>query len=314
MRDKYGRNIVYLRWSITESCNLQCYYCTLRNESTSNTPMTLEVIKKLSEIFKSLGFRYVRITGGEPTLRKDLIEIVKTMSENFSLVSLTTNGTLLADLSSGLKKVGLSSVNVSLDSINSEKFLKITGKDKLKDVIAGIYEARKVGLPVKLNTVLLKENVEDIFDLIDFSLKEKIPLRFIELMPFGNVKKEDFVSQEDAIQIISERYRLENIDERLGLGPSSYYKVTSKDTEGIIGFISAITHNFCDSCNKIRISSNGELLPCLAHPNIRVNLLDAIEDEDELKKRIKKAVELKPFTHDFNYEVPTRFSMKRIGG
>lgn len=314
MKDRYGRDIVYLRWSITERCNLQCYYCTLQKEDYSNNPMSLDVIEKLSNIFKRLGFKYVRITGGEPTLRKDLVEVVEIMSERFLQVSLTTNGTLLADISSDLKKAGLSGVNVSLDSVNSERFLKITGRNKLNDVIDGIYAARKAGLSVKLNTVLLKENIEDISDLIDFSLKEKIPVRFIELMPFGNVKREDFISEEKAIRRISERYKLESIDEKLGLGPSSYYRIVSKSAEGIIGFIPAITHKFCDSCNKIRISSSGELLPCLAHPDVKVELLDVIDNEIELKERIKKAVELKPFAHNFNYETSSRFSMKRIGG
>ena len=314
MKDKYGRNIIYLRWSITENCNLQCYYCTLRNENNSSDYLSLEEIDRLSKVFKELGFEHIRLTGGEPTVREDIVNIVKILSGRFSTVSMTTNGTLLLDLASKLKNAGLSDVNISLDSLKAEKFLKITGKNRLKDVINGIQESKRVGLKVKLNTVLLKENKDDLLNLIEFAMSEKVPIRFIELMPFGNVKKEDFVSQEDAMKIISEKFKLFKIKNRFGVGPSNYYKVVSNGKEGIIGFISAITHKFCDSCNKIRISSKAEVFPCLAYPNLKVSLRDVLYDENKIKFRIEKSIRMKPLAHNFDYKNEIRFSMRSIGG
>lgn len=315
MRDNYGRNIVYLRWSVTDECNLRCYYCTLKDDTNSREYLTIEEMRKLVKIFKTFGFRYVRLTGGEPTVRRDIVDIVKIMNEGFSRVSMTTNGTLLSELAFPLKRAGLFGVNISLDTLDPETFLKISGTSKLSDVIDGVEESLKAGLNVKLNTVLLKENRYDIVNLVRFAIEKNTPIRFIELMPFGKVKKEDFVSENEAMEILKSTFELTRIDDRLGEGPASYYRVFYKNKNGIVGFISSITHNFCDSCNKIRISARGEIIPCLAHPFLKVNLKPVMsKSAKELKAKVLEAIKLKPLSHDFRIDKSVNFSMKNIGG
>jgi len=315
MKDRYGRNIIYLRWSVTDDCNLQCYYCTLKNNNSSNKYLSIMEIKKLSKSFKKLGFKYVRLTGGEPTVRKDIVDIVRVLHKEFSEISMTTNGTLLSELAIPLKKAGLFSINISLDTLDPEAFFKITGQSKLQDVLDGIERSLEIGLKAKLNTVLLKENRSDIVNLVKFSIEKNIPIRFIELMPFGKVKKEDFVSEKETVRILKETFELTRIGDKLGKGPANYYKVLYKGKIGTIGFISSITHNFCDSCNKIRISSKGEILPCLAYPFLRVDLNPIMSKSDkEIKMEILKAIRLKPLSHNFTLGNSVKFSMKSIGG
>ncbi|MDK2886038.1 MAG: 3,8-cyclase [Thermosipho sp. (in: thermotogales)] len=313
MVDKYKRNIDYVRLSVTDKCNFRCNYCMIENAEfmNDNELLTLKQIETLIKVLKDLKFKHVRITGGEPTLRTDIIEIAKIIKKYFGNFSITTNGSLLDLLAKDLKENGLSSVNISLDSLNRDNFRKITRRDDLDKVLKGLEKAIKLGLKVKLNTVIQKANFNEIFDLIEFASKINVAIRFIELMPLGEkYNKENFISEDKLKSIIKEKYTLVPLNKKLGLGPSRYFLI--KELNLNIGFISAMTHNFCSLCNKIRIAANGSIFPCLAF-DYYISLKDVINDEDKLKERIILAVNKKPEKHFLN-KIKKVIPMHKMGG
>ncbi|KAF2956934.1 GTP 3',8-cyclase MoaA [Marinitoga sp. 38H-ov] len=313
MIDKYNREIDYVRLSITDKCNFRCNYCMDENAKFMKEEelLSLDEIRILVRTLKNLEFKNIRLTGGEPTLRKDIIDISKIIQETFGKFSITTNGSLMNILAKDLKKNGLENVNFSLDSLNRYTFKKITKRDDLNNVLLGLEKSLEIGLNVKINTVIQKTNLSEVFDLIAFAANHKIPIRFIELMPIGNnYNDDDFISEDILKAKIEEKYTLIPYNKNIGIGPSKYYIV--KELNSYIGFISAITHNFCSLCNKIRISAKGDIYPCLAF-DYHVSLKNYFYNEKSLEKRIQMAVLEKPQKHYLN-EIKKITPMHKMGG
>ncbi|KLO22240.1 MULTISPECIES: GTP 3',8-cyclase MoaA [unclassified Marinitoga] len=313
MKDKYNRKVEYIRLSLTDKCNFRCNYCM--NEEVKfmqdNELLTLKEIEVLVKTLKDLNFKKIRLTGGEPTLRMDIVDVAKIIKKYFGTFSITTNGSLMYYLADELKKNGLNEVNFSLDSLNSENFKNITKRDELQNVLNGLEKSLKIGLKVKLNTVIQKRNLSEIFDLIEFAAKLNLPIRFIELMPIGkNYNDSDFISEKTLKDKIKEKYNLIPVKIKFGSGPSNYYLI--KELNSYIGFISAITHNFCSSCNKIRISADGKIYPCLAF-DYHISIKDVILEEDKLKEKIKFAIFEKPKRHYLS-KLTKKTPMHKMGG
>ncbi|MCC6347414.1 MAG: GTP 3',8-cyclase MoaA, partial [Nitrospirales bacterium] len=270
IQDKYERVIDYLRISITDRCNLRCIYC-MPSEGVKlirhKDILRYEEIIRIVQIAADLGVRKVRLTGGEPLTRKDLPPLVAAISaiEGIEDISLTTNGLLLERLARPLAEAGLKRVNVSLDSLRPERYREITRGGDIRDVLAGIEEAEKAGiLPIKLNMVPIRGfNDDEIEDFARLTLRKDYDVRFIEFMPIG---AREIWSHEKYISTEEIRKRVEAIAPLLALklrkaGPARYFRFG--DAPGVIGFISPITHHFCGSCNRLRITSDGKLRPCL---------------------------------------------------
>ena len=312
MRDRFKRNINYLRVSVTDRCQFRCFYCT--PVKVNFTPMekllSLEDFKRLAHVFEQLGIEFVRITGGEPTVRQDIVQIVEVFS-SFSSVSMTTNGCRLERIAQDLKNAGLSSVNISLDTLKDEQFYTITGSNKLKNVIRGIEKAIETNISVKLNSVVYKDNLEEVLDLALFAGRLGVPIRFIELMPVGSNNEQYFVQRKSIIEKLKP-LKLKSTSVRLGNGPADYF-IT--DSGNYIGLISAVSKNFCHLCNKIRLSCDGKLYPCLGHTkNVDLMIpLRSSSDDVELRKTIETAIFNKPAGHDMKHSI-VQTSMRRIGG
>lgn len=322
MKDQFQREIDYIRISITDRCNLCCRYCRPDHidHLSHNDILTYEEILTLCRIFVKLGIHKFKITGGEPLVRKDCISFIRQLKKlpGVSSVTLTTNGIKLKDSIKELAESEIDGVNVSLDSLNSKTYKKITGTDVVEIVKDAIIAASEAGLSVKINTVLESEtSMEDIWAFIDFVKNHRVPVRFIERMPMG-FEYEDFsILDKEAIltKIIKKGIRIEKISDTssIGNGPATYYKLDGYD--GLIGFIEALHGKFCHMCNRIRLTSAGQLKPCLYYPET-LNLRDMIRnkyDEDEMMQEIKKAIYEKPKSHDFEKE-PSEVNMSSIGG
>lgn len=303
MRDSHGRNINYLRLSITNRCNFDCFFCS--SNSSLVHGITLQELRILSELFSHLGIEYVRLTGGEPTLREDLPEIIELFSKRFRVL-ITTNGSRLKDFAKLFKRYNVH-VNLSLHSLNDETFHKIT-QAKLKDVLDGLKNAVKESLNVKLNCVVSEYNVDEIPELVRFAGELKVPIRFIELMPVGkNNKAVPFKEISDRLK----DFDLKPVDVKLGFGPASYY--VTRDGN-YVGIIAALSKNFCDSCNKIRLSSDAKLYPCLGS-SFYVDLREILNrgSSEELLNIMKYTIETKPLKHGMN-ETFVPNNMRELGG
>lgn len=302
MRDSHGRNINYLRLSITNRCNFDCFFCS--SNSSLVHEITLQELRILSELFSQLGIEYVRLTGGEPTLREDLPEIIELFSKRFRVL-ITTNGSRLKDFVKLFKRYNVH-VNLSLHSLNDETFHKIT-QAKLKDVLDGLKNAMKEGLNVKLNCVVSEYNVDEIPELVRFAGELKVPIRFIELMPVG--KNNKAVPFKEILDRLKD-FDLKPVDVKLGFGPASYY--VTKDGN-YVGIIAALSKNFCDSCNKIRLSSDAKLYPCLGS-NFHIDLRAIMNrSSEEILKVMKQTIETKPLKHRMD-ETPVSNNMRELGG
>lgn len=319
MKDRFGREIDYLRVSVTDRCNFRCFYCIPR-EKFKFIPheeiLRYEEILRLVKIFVSLGIKKIRITGGEPLIRKEIEklfhEIIKI--RKIEKVSVTTNGYFLTKFIPLFKKTGVS-VNVSLDTLDREKFKNITKVDGLKNVLEGLYKAKEENLKVKLNTVLMRSNIDEAEKLIEFASSLSFPIRFIELMPFSDkdLWKKEYVSQEELVKILSKRWSIEKYNEKLGEGPSVYYRI--RENGVVVGFISPISHNFCDKCNRVRLTSDGFLYPCLSR-ELKFNLKKLIiegEDDNYIRERIREIIYNKPFSYLMDENEPET-SIRRMGG
>jgi len=299
LKDRFNRDITYLRFSVTPRCNFRCVYCSSYSLTDFEEP-TLDEIEFILKVSSQLGFTKVRITGGEPLVREDIVDIVKIAKKaNFNEVVLTTNGFRLKEIASELKKAGLDRVNVSLDSLRKETFYEITKVDKFEDVYDGIKKAVEVGFnPIKINTVLLKKiNEEDIIPIVELAKDLPITVRFIELMPVkGNTFFDNhFMSYKDAIKIIESKYELKKykvIEHEV----ANYYKI--EGFKGLIGFITSVSQHFCASCNRLRLTSNFKIFPCLFSSNY-ISIKDAVKErnEDLLKSLFEEAVYIKPEAH-----------------
>ena len=270
MLDRYGRVINYLRISVTDRCNLRCCYCMpegVQDVGMKNI-LTFEEIWEIVRTGVSLGITHIRITGGEPLVRKGCVDLIRGIREipGVETITMTTNGVLLGNYGKQLKEAGVDGVNISLDTLDPEEFYKITGKRELQEVLAGIRAAKTAGLPVKLNAVNRKE-LDPI--LVRYAQEENLPLRFIEMMPVGYGKKYVGRSNEElreALEAVCGKAEcMTNREElsRMGSGPAVYYQFS--DLKVPVGFISAIHGKFCDTCNRVRLTAEGYLKLCLCY-------------------------------------------------
>jgi len=303
--DSWQRQINYLRISVTDHCNLSCVYCSVG--SVPHLPrseiLSYEEIQRVVQVAASMGISKVRLTGGEPLLRADLDKLVWMIShiEGIDDISLTSNGILLSKYAVELKEAGLKRVNVSLDTLKEDRFKRITGRDKLREVLSGIEAAHLAGLnPVKLNMVVLQGiNEDETTDFARMSTSQGWHVRFIEFMPLGTAKAEglETVSAQEIRERIQSLGKLEPYTGKTGNGPARYYRLPG--ARGTIGFITPMTEHFCHTCNRLRLTSDGQLRPCLLDDD-EVNLKEALRNgasTDELKQLIQQAVAMKRERH-----------------
>jgi cyclic pyranopterin phosphate synthase len=321
LTDRFGRTIRYLRLSVTDRCDLRCVYCMAEDMQfvPKRDLLTLEELDRLASAFVARGVNKIRITGGEPLVRKDIMALFRSLSRHLQggalkELTLTTNGTQLANHAEALAAVGVKRVNVSLDTLDAERFRALTRRGQLGTVMDGLRAAREAGLKVKLNAVALKGITEtEIFDLIDFAHGRGMDLTLIETMPLGDVgadRTDQYLPLTELRRLIERRLTLVDTSERSG-GPARYTRVT--ETGGRLGFITPMTHNFCDTCNRVRVSATGVLYTCLGQEE-RTDLRSALrssEGDDLLNAAIARAIELKPKGHDFAIGPDQRPSLGR---
>ncbi|QZY54040.1 GTP 3',8-cyclase MoaA [Crassaminicella profunda] len=324
MIDQFGRNINYFRISVTDQCNLRCIYCMpdkgidfLQEEKL----LSFDEIYRIVKIGASLGISKVRITGGEPLTREGLpklIQKIKTLPQ-IEEVCLTTNGILLEKYIDELIKAGLDRVNISLDTLQHERYKQMTRGGNIEEVIRGIKLSLDGGIKrVRLNIVIIKEeNDDEIMDFVELAEKNPIDIRFIELMPIGEGKQFKSVSNDEVKEIImKERELIPYIAKNKSLGPAAYFK--TPNSKGMVGFISPMSHIFCSQCNRMRLTSEGFLRQCLHWKDgidLRKMMRDGMEDK-QLKKIIAKGVYKKPNEHGFKKDCIDEDSkrMFQIGG
>src|SRR5450432_3677330 len=309
MTDPFGRTISYLRVSVTDRCDLRCFYCM--SEDMTFLPkadlLTLEELDRLCSAFIAKGVRKLRLTGGEPLVRRNVMSLVRSLSRHLSTgaldeLTLTTNGSQLARHAAELADCGVKRVNVSLDTLDADKFRAITRWGDLGKVMAGIDAAQAAGLKVKINAVALKGvNEDEIAGLLEWANGRGMDLTVIEVMPLGDVgetRLDQYLPLSMVRARLAERFTLEDIDYQTG-GPARYVRV--KETGGRLGFITPMTHNFCESCNRVRITCTGTLYMCLGQ-NDAADLrtpLRASESDDLIHAAIDEAITRKPKGHDF---------------
>lgn len=319
MKDSLGREIDYLRISLTESCNLRCIYCMPEGVAPKvcGETLTKENIFNIVEVAVELNIKKIRLTGGEPLLRQDIVEIVQGIKDRgIEKIYITTNGILLSEKIEKLKKAGLKGVNISLDTLDREQFNYITRGGDLERVLQGIEKALNLNLEVKINSVIMKDiNENAIEELVKLTLNNQLDVRFIELMPIGQGKKFTGISNNEIYDRLEKTFEFDR-DYKEIKGVSTYYKL--KDSEGNIGFISPINSCFCETCNKIRLTSDGVIKRCLnskGNTNIKESLDKNIEKE-EIKEILEQEIFKKPERHLFGKENKDEElkNMNAIGG
>ena len=321
MRDSLGREIDYMRISVTDRCNLRCRYCMPEGIvlSPARELLTFEEIELVSQAAAELGIRRFKITGGEPLVRRGCPKLIGRLRRipKVEQVTLTTNGVLLGDFLDELLENGLDGVNISLDTLNADLYQQITGFDELERVREGIYKAVESGLRVKINTVLQRGvNDSEWEAFTGFAREIPVDVRFIELMPIGFGEKEKGVNGNEILSLLRKKYPQMEKDDRIhGNGPAVYYRIPG--FEGCVGFICAVHRKFCASCNRIRLTAKGELKPCLCYGDC-VDLRRVVREGayQEIKGAIWEAVIRKPKMHCFETEegVTECRRMVEIGG
>jgi cyclic pyranopterin phosphate synthase len=309
--DSFGRKITYLRVSVTDRCDLRCVYCMVEDMHflPKRDLLTLEELDRLATAFVRRGVRKLRITGGEPLVRRDVMSLFRGLSRHFIIggldeLTLTTNGSQLSRFATELVDYGVKRVNVSLDSLDPAKFRRITRWGDLGQVMAGIDAARQAGLAVKINTVALKGvNEDEIESLLEWAHEGGMDLTLIEVMPMGDIepsRAEQFLPLSIVRRRLMDRFTLEDIAYRTG-GPARYVRV--KETGGRLGFITPMTHNFCESCNRVRVTCTGTLYMCLGQEDA-VDLRKPLRSTEAsaLDRAIEAAIRRKPKGHDFVIE------------
>ncbi len=314
--DPFQRAISYLRVSVTDRCDFRCVYCMAENMTflPKKELLTLEELDRMCSTFVRLGVSKLRITGGEPLVRRDIMTFFRAMTRHLDSgalkeLTLTTNGSQLARFAGELFDAGVRRINVSLDTLVDKKFADITRWGRLPQVLEGIEAAQKVGLKVKINAVALKGfNEDELFDLQAWCADRGMDLTFIEVMPMGDLGNEDRLDQywslKDLRARLAERFTLTDLAERTG-GPARYVRL--EETGQKIGFITPLTHNFCESCNRVRLTCTGELYMCLGQEDM-ADLrapLRASKDDGLLEQAIRDAISRKPKGHDFDYSRQT---------
>ncbi|MDG1377859.1 MAG: GTP 3',8-cyclase MoaA [Yoonia sp.] len=310
--DPFARTISYLRVSVTDRCDFRCVYCMSENMTflPKKELLTLEELDRMCSAFVRMGVKKLRITGGEPLVRRDIMKFFQAMSRHLetgalSELTLTTNGSQLEKYAADLAACGVKRINISLDTLDEEKFARVTRWGRLPQVLRGIDAAQAAGMRVKINTVALKGfNEAELFTLTDWCAARDVDITFIEVMPMGDLGNEDRIGQywslKDLRATLAERGKLTDLPERTG-GPARYVRVD--ETGQKIGFITPLSHNFCESCNRVRITCTGEIYTCLGqegHSDLRAPLR-ASENDATLEDAIRAAIGLKPKGHDFDY-------------
>jgi cyclic pyranopterin phosphate synthase len=310
MVDPYGRHVTYLRVSVTDRCDFRCVYCM--SEHMTFLPkkdlLSLEELDRLCTAFVARGVRKLRITGGEPLVRKNIMWLFQSLSRHLDSgaldeLTVTTNGSQLAEHAAGLAACGVKRINVSIDTLDEQKFRAITRWGELSKVLAGIEAAEKAGLKIKLNAVALKGvNEHEIEDLIRFAHGRGADLTLIETMPLGDIdgdRTDQYLPLSVVRARLMDQFTLEDIPYRTG-GPARY--VSIKETGGRLGFITPLTHNFCESCNRVRLTCTGTLYMCLGQEDasdLRAVLRANPDDNRALQAAIDEAISRKPKGHDF---------------
>lgn len=309
LTDKFGRNIEYLRLSVTDRCDLRCHYCLPEGFKDFGEPedwLTFDEIERVIRVFGELGTKRIRITGGEPLVRKNLPELAARLSllPGIEDLSLSSNATRMQKQAVPLKKAGISRINISLDTLRADRFKDITGGGKLEKVINGLLAAKEAGFhPVKINMVVMRGvNDDEVEDMVQFCIDHDFTLRFIETMPMGNTGREaslQYIPLSEIHDRLSKKYKLIKANMNGG-GPARYVQV--EGTELRIGYITPMSQHFCDTCNRVRLSVDGTLYLCLGQDDsypLRELMRAGISDE-ELKQHIHKAIDLKPEKHEFS--------------
>jgi cyclic pyranopterin phosphate synthase len=310
MIDPFGRHISYLRVSVTDRCDFRCVYC-MAEEMTflpKRELLTLEELDRVCSAFIRLGVRKLRLTGGEPLVRRDIMTLFRSLGRHLhggalDELTLTTNGSQLARYADELRDCGVKRVNVSLDTLDSAKFTEITRRGRLDQVLEGLDAAKRAGLGVKINTVALRGvNEDELDDLVAWCGGQGFDLVLIEVMPMGDIGGENRLEQYLPLSLVrarlQRRWTLDDSDYRTG-GPARY--ATVRETGGRLGFITPLTHNFCESCNRVRLTCTGTLYMCLGQEDaadLRTPMRQS-ESNAPLELAIREAIDRKPKGHDF---------------
>ncbi|WP_077530142.1 GTP 3',8-cyclase MoaA [Vreelandella utahensis] len=306
--DQFGRTITYVRISVTDRCDFRCVYCM--SEDMEFLPrqqvLSLEEIARIARIFRELGVEKIRLTGGEPLVRKGIVKLVEDIGGlGLNDLAMTTNGSQLPHMAHDLRAAGMDRLNISLDSLDAEKFRSITRTGDLNKVIRGIDTAVEAGFKgIKLNSVIMKNsNDHEVLDLVEFARSRGIDISFIEEMPLGEIsdhtRDETFCSSDEVREIIEQRYDLIPSTADTG-GPSRYFQMP--DSPSKVGFISPHTHNFCGDCNRVRLTVEGRLLLCLGNEHskdLKGLMRRYPEDDEPIREAIISAMDLKPKEHHF---------------
>ena len=321
MKDLRGREINYMRISVTDRCNLRCKYCM--PDGIELLPMseilTFEEILRECEQAVEFGITRFKITGGEPLVRRGCTDLIREMKRlpGVEQVTMTTNGVLLEENLDRLQAAGLDAVNISLDTLNRERYMELTGYDHLSDVLKSVDAAVDKGLGVKVNAVLQKDkNADEWQSLLELARDRRLDVRFIEMMPIGWGRECDGISNKELLEWVQKEYPDIGRDERIhGNGPAVYYRIPG--FAGSVGLISAIHGVFCSKCNRIRMTATGELKPCLCYEDT-VSIREAARcgTDREIRAKLQEAIEMKPERHCLEQvqEITEQHKMVQIGG
>lgn len=305
--DRYGRHISYLRISVTDRCDFRCVYCMAENMTflPKREVLSFEEIETIAKAFIARGTTKIRLTGGEPLVRRDIMDLVATLGSSVGLgldeLTMTTNGSQLARHAEGLFAAGVRRLNVSLDTLDPQKFAEITRRGRIADVLAGVDAAQAAGLAIKINMVAMAGvNEDEIEPMMAWAHGRGMGLTLIEGMPLGEVdidRVDSYLPLRELHDRLARRYSLTKLGQRTG-GPARYVHVA--ETGGVLGFITPMSHNFCESCNRVRLTATGQLFMCLGQED-QVNLRDALRDggAEGLDAALDLAMQLKPKGHDF---------------
>ena len=315
--DPFERAITYLRVSVTDRCDFRCVYCMAENMQflPKKELLTLEELDRLCSTFVGMGVQKLRITGGEPLVRRDIMTFFNGMSRYLDSgalkeLTLTTNGSQLERFADDLYAAGMRRINVSLDTLDEDKFARVTRWGRLPQVLRGLDAAQRAGLRVKINAVALKGfNEDELFTMTEWCASRDMDLTWIEVMPMGDMGETDRIGQywslEDVRTALETKYQLTDLAERSG-GPARYVRI--EETGQKIGFITPLSHNFCESCNRVRLTCTGELYMCLGQEDmadLRAPLREHPGNTQHLETAIRRAIERKPKGHDFDYSRQT---------
>jgi GTP 3',8-cyclase len=311
--DPFARAITYLRVSVTDRCDFRCVYCMSENMTflPKKELLTLEELDRMCSTFIGMGVQKLRITGGEPLVRRNIMSFFQSMTRHLDSgalkeLTLTTNGSQLEKYADALYDAGVRRVNISLDTLDEQKFADITRWGRLPQVMRGIDAAQKAGLRVKINAVALKGfNEPELTQITEWCASRDMDLTWIEVMPMGDLGNENRLDQywplDDVRAEYAKHYTVTELDENTG-GPARYSRL--EETGQKIGFITPLTHNFCESCNRVRLTCTGELFMCLGqedNADLRSAMRDHLDTEKPLQEAIRAAISHKPKGHDFDY-------------